>query len=323
MISKPTTLILGAGASVDYDFPLGRDLITAICNGLENSRSDMYKLIVKHKPKSADIHAEIHKFQRHLNNSDLRSIDAFLENRPGFREIGKLAIAAALIPHEKKENLDRSKESLRWYEYLHGILLDGTPRDNFKSNKLSIITFNYDRSFEYSLFLAIRDTYGLTDEECKEYIQAIHIIHVYGHIGEPAWNSKVDGQRGYRSYDPEPTQQAVEDCLTSIRIVHEGMHDSDVQKAQEYNRKAQVVCCLGFGYHPNNIKHLRLQETLPGANKKLYFSIFQLTDRQWEKLELSILPKTRPPGWRARYRVIVGKEDETVLDFLRETAVLE
>ena len=34
MITKPTVLILGAGASVDYDFPPGRKLLLDICRAL-------------------------------------------------------------------------------------------------------------------------------------------------------------------------------------------------------------------------------------------------------------------------------------------------
>ena len=39
MITKPTVLILGAGASVDYGFPTGRGLVSLICSECKSGGS--------------------------------------------------------------------------------------------------------------------------------------------------------------------------------------------------------------------------------------------------------------------------------------------
>jgi len=309
MITEPTALILGAGASVDYGFPLGRGLITAICNTLAKSTSSLYRLLLD----CGCAPEEIGQFRSQLNDSNLPSIDAFLENRKEFEQIGKLAIAGVLIPFENKERLNRSSEPLRWYEYLHGKII-GKKEDYFK-NKLVVVTFNYDRSFEYALFLAIKNSYGLQDEECTAYMQAIPIIHIYGQLGVPFWMSKEG-----RPYKGDLTPQQVITYAKSIRVVHEGDRQSiEFQDAQEAIREACVVCCLGFGYHPENIKRMQLQQTLPGEKKKLYLSAYGFTEKQLAKLKEKILPKKLPLDCTA----VFGQQKQDVLTFLQETAALE
>jgi hypothetical protein len=320
VITERTVLILGAGASVDYGFPLGRDLITTICHDLAwPGHSSLWKLLANCDCKPDDIT----RFQQHLKNSNLPSIDAFLENRKEFERIGKLSIAAVLIPFEKKESFDRSlgplrrgrqlQAPLRWYEYLHGKLIGR--KDDFFSNKLIVVTFNYDRSFEYALFLAIKYAYGLSDQECKRYIKAIPIIHVYGQLGIPYWLSKEG-----RPYKPEVTPQQAIECIRTIKVLHEESPDTpELREAQKAIREAQVVCCLGFGYHPENITRLDLIHTLAGKRKQLYLSAFGLTEMQKEKIRRRILP-TRMPS---RCTVSFGRQNQDVLKFLRATAALE
>ena len=135
MILKRTVLILGAGASVDYGFPLGRTLITQICARLSQKTTTRDLLI---DCKIAETH--IDQFQRQLAASNLPSIDAFLENRPEFEKIGKAAIAAILIPCELEQKLKRKEGQYLWYEHLHSKLIQR--KNEFTRNKLSVVTFN-------------------------------------------------------------------------------------------------------------------------------------------------------------------------------------
>ena len=43
MIKIPTVFIVGAGASKPYGFPIGRELVTLICNNLINDQSRYFK----------------------------------------------------------------------------------------------------------------------------------------------------------------------------------------------------------------------------------------------------------------------------------------
>lgn len=92
-----------------------------------------------------------------LQNSVAPSVDFFLENNEKFEEIGKLAIAFELILHEDYKQLRREQKK-RWYETLFHLMVQG---GRFDQNRLSVITFNYDRSLEAFLFRALGNLYGL------------------------------------------------------------------------------------------------------------------------------------------------------------------
>src|ERR1041384_2040838 len=126
MITEETVLILGAGASADYGYPLGRELMLNICDSLKKGFSPLYKNLVNCSFHSSDIE----RFATDLRECNLQSIDAFLENRSEFEKIGKAAIAGTLIPHEDVLRLSRTG----WYEYLHSLLIGR--KQEFMNNKL-------------------------------------------------------------------------------------------------------------------------------------------------------------------------------------------
>jgi hypothetical protein len=162
VITLPTVLVLGAGASADYGFPSGRSLLLQICKSLDAPND------VGIKETLLDLgfgRNEIGPFAVELRFSMQPSVDAFLENRPEYVAIGKAALAGSLIPCENLRILfDRSK--LAWYEYLFNQM--GTSIDEFKSNQISFVTFNYDRSLEYFLYTALESTYGIGEEKVVE-----------------------------------------------------------------------------------------------------------------------------------------------------------
>lgn len=119
MIEAKTLLIVGAGASVPYGYPTGKELRDELCNPAKlRGLSDHYK-----------IHERgIELFCQHFKASGLTSIDAFLAKRgddeigkqpSGFcntfgtyANCGKLAIANRLIERENKNLFEPEKKSL-------------------------------------------------------------------------------------------------------------------------------------------------------------------------------------------------------------------
>ncbi|MGH7216991.1 MAG: hypothetical protein ACREIG_07135, partial [Nitrospiraceae bacterium] len=59
---------------------------------------------------------------------------------------------------------------------------DGATSTTFHENKLSLITFNYDRSLEFYLHRAIKRLWDLDDNEAAEVLKAVPIIHIHGKI---------------------------------------------------------------------------------------------------------------------------------------------
>lgn len=111
MVRKNIVLILGAGASKDYGFPLGIDLLNRI---KLNTKADLYFSNPNSEDKPNDgfvklcnsgFDSELVKRFHGKLNSPIDSIDLFLELNPKLLELGKCAISQVLIPCELKENL--------------------------------------------------------------------------------------------------------------------------------------------------------------------------------------------------------------------------
>lgn len=54
--------------------------------------------------------------------------------------------------------------------------------DDFcSSNKIKVVTLNYDRSFEYFMFNALKNTYNEDSQKIYDYVDSI-IIHLHGKL---------------------------------------------------------------------------------------------------------------------------------------------
>jgi hypothetical protein len=111
MIEKNVVLILGAGASKPYGFPLGQELIDHI-------------MTIGDKPPLLPFDpTELLRFQRALKLAGKTSIDAFLERQDAeFVLIGKQLIAYLLSRYENEGDLYDTKrqgeDNKRWYQFL-------------------------------------------------------------------------------------------------------------------------------------------------------------------------------------------------------------
>jgi hypothetical protein len=253
MISRPTVLILGAGASADYGFPTGAQLLRQICANTEpgNNLFDfLFSDMLLPEP-------EIRKFSTALNKSQAPSADAFLEYRTEFEKIGKAAIAATLIPYESNDRFV-SSESNRdgWYSYLFKLMIqDG----RFESNTLSVITFNYDRSLEAFFLLALCNLYGINEQEAEVSLSYIPIVHLHGSLGDKLWKSPLESTRAYQ---PDLTPAWVTDAAEHIKIVHEINLGKEFETATRLLYKAEEILFLGFGFLPVNIERLGVKNVV-------------------------------------------------------------
>ena len=257
MLSKRTVLVLGAGASKPYFFPVGRELLRRVVRGLRKPSTILSRQlqVCGHKKNEAE------SFSHALVRAQQPSVDAFLERRPEFLEIGKLAIASELILVEQENYLlptftDFEGHEGRWYDYLFGMM--GASVEEFETNNLSVVTFNYDRSFEHALFLFLKHNNKLDDEAAEQLRSKVPVIHVHGELGGrrykpaiPAAGEPMDGAVVYQS-------------AGSIRVVHESVQDDpEFAEARRLLQQAEVVCILGFAYHRQNVERLRLHQLDP------------------------------------------------------------
>ena len=186
MITKPTVLILGAGASINYGFPSGLQLKALICKAIKE-RADIFNDLVQ----ATDDTDHVVDFYNNFLLSSEFSIDAFLQHNTKYFDVGRRAIANVLLRKEKHEELfdtwidkwlDPENKDKHWYQLLFSKL--NAPFEDFDKNDLTIITFNYDRSLEYFLWESMKAKYSDQDEKSTlEKLHKIPVIHVYGKLG--------------------------------------------------------------------------------------------------------------------------------------------
>ena len=241
-----------------YGFPSGRELRDKIIAGLRKEVSQLFQLLA-----AAGYEAQqISSFRDALLKSGRPSVDVFLEHRPEFKSVGKVAIAASLIPYEDETKLWGGPDN--WYEHLWD-RLGPTLMDDVAQSQLSIITFNYDRSLEHYLFTALRNAYNISADDAARYLrEVIRIVHVHGKLGELPF---VDGvsTRSYQPADPASLKDAAVAAAKTIKIVHEGAHtDPEFVQARQLVAQAEVVCFLGFGYLKANVERLEIAKLPKG-----------------------------------------------------------
>ena len=264
MITVPTTLVLGAGASMPYGFPSGARLREKLC--------DPGSLLSLH---SKFPEADVRIFCNEFLHSGMKSIDAFLSRRgsqslypphsvpsrgePTFGDIGKAAIAAILINCERHESLFQFGHD-HWYEYLWSRISDSL--ETFGENKLGVITFNYDRSLEYYLFIALQKAFGITPSEAAAHLKKIPIIHVYGQLAELTDICDVNTESRHYSND-HGDYAYITAASRGIRVIPESRDDDAVfMTAREMLKKSKRACFLGFGFDPINLARLGIENLM-------------------------------------------------------------
>ncbi len=272
MISIQTALVLGAGTSFPYDYPLGSQLIDDILNLGHEDPTEADKQWLELGIEDKDL---ISEFFASLKFSQRNSIDEFLEYRREFDYIGKIAIALTLIRRENDVQFFNVSPEDHWYRYLFNKM--STSFEGFERNKISFITFNYDRSLEHFLFLSLKSAYGKTDVECAQKLNLFPFVHVYGSLGPLPWQDP----RG-RPYGRGATpQQIISESSNILTFSEEATSHPRFKEAISFLSVAEQIVFLGFGYHDANLARLELHHI---SGKKLG-SGFGLCKAEKEEIE--------------------------------------
>jgi hypothetical protein len=238
MIANPTTLIVGAGASVELDYPTGAEL---------------REWIIERRGQNLDFGEARGHYQKELSwrfgRSLIPSIDAFLAEKENedLRDWGVLCIACALLPVEyKKKNAPPA-----WLRMVFNAVR-GKASDERK-HKLKIVTFNYDLSIEYFLFHAFQAAHSLTPDQARaRFDESIEIIHVYGHLGQI---KELGGEHEYGGGD---LFRSIQRARKDLRIIGRAPDDPRFTTAHDAIESAEFLAVLGFGFDEINIANLRL-----------------------------------------------------------------
>jgi hypothetical protein len=277
MITHPTVLILGAGASIGYGFPSGLQLKAQILQAITRKQGDeIYLDLLKSTSRNGEY---LQDFYDNLLLSSEMSIDAFLEHNQQYSEVGRRAIANILLRKEKHDELfdkwidkwlDPNNKDKHWYQLLFSKL--NAPFKDFEKNQLKIITFNYDRSLEYFLLESMKAKYSEEHKETVlEKLHAIPILHIYGKLGNlPEYDSSGD-QVPYDLFKNGKIMLSeywwgdyVCKASRNIITIHQAKEiNAVIKEACSFLIQAQRIYFLGFGYDKINMERLFVHD---GAN---------------------------------------------------------
>jgi hypothetical protein len=285
-----TVFVIGAGANTEIGMPSGEELKLKISKLLdfywdreEMTKGDRY------------IESAIRQYCRNNNNFDYvklcraagsitkamsltTSIDNFIDSHRGNKLIelcGKLAIVRSILNAEhdcalfevyrKSIPKNRNNEKIvqldkSWYLSFFKLITDGYHINELSArlNDFSFIIFNYDRCFEYFMYNALIIKYGINNEEAKNIVKNMNILHPYGIVGE-LWN-----ERGEITFGETPNQDTFFSLAEKIKTFTENMKNDN-----EYNRNIDYfiklgdrIIFLGFAYHKQNLSLLFNQNSL-------------------------------------------------------------
>jgi hypothetical protein len=237
---------------------------------------------------SADL---IKQFCSELSASNQPSVDAFLEqhkDNTDYENLGKAAIAACLIRFEDTPAIDSRGNEMKLYEYIWH-RATATPA-TYAANALSVLTFNYDRSFDEFLrrsLSASHPEFRTRDKAFEVAVSHLPILHLYGSLG-----SLIESQDSYLKYggaDHPALPPTIKAAATRIKLYHQAkLDDASPALIQERIETAETICFLGFGFYPMSIKILQFCGLGNNKNTKHYASSYGLMPGE-EKAALEAL----------------------------------
>ena len=296
MIDIDTVFILGAGASKPYGYPTGDGLRKYICSNFTNRFSDIFRRTTLSGLK-ATWASKADQLARIFNKSSTPSIDLFLTRNSRFSDVGKLAIILSIFDAERASKFREESKMPNhdWYTYLfHRMsktLIDPESYKKFSNNKVTFITFNYDRSLEQFFYESLVNSFSSArDNEIVEETKKIPIFHVYGKITDLQWESKSDTAIEYLSADEDPYRRFGFDFLqtikSNIRLIHE-RNNNDCSAIHDKLSSAKRIFFLGFGYASENFDALNINSTL-SHEQQIFGTALDYLNKEIEDVKASI-----------------------------------
>jgi hypothetical protein len=324
MFSTKTVFVIGAGCSFEYGLPVGeglKEVLIGYLRGLITRRSrsqysdtltfmgrtdddgqfsDAFDVLTKRKwGEYRPVVSQMIEGIAHASSID-RYLD-FNRNDPRIVEIGKLAIARAILAAEadstlmldQRGNLDignikqragknHPKEfKLHWLGELFSRIMDGgvdrsNPSTAFEN--VEFVCFNYDRCIEHYLFNALRAFGGYDRDEATVALKSLRIVHPYGKVGRLEWQPGDEAPAPFGA--DMPNSNELIELSKGIRIFTEQADGEVVEAAHAMLQGAGQVIFLGFSFLKQNMELLTLETRARTTN--VYGTCFRESDQNVE-----------------------------------------
>lgn len=338
---------MGAGASCPYGYPSGVRLRELICfeggslyGGFRNSYLN-YQNAEKFDQSAKDAKRnEIGQFIKAFKDSNIKSIDLFMANNPKLANIGKYIIAFEIFRAEREscfgEYLKRKKEQLEnvqqditkkkyirgnsgfqgedWYFYLYNRIVEGLIGNDalpdFSDDKISFITFNYDRSLEQFFYESLSYLFSeVPKDRIIQTLKQLKMLHVYGQIASLKWQNAND----YVEYKSQTDESLLQHAVNNVKTIYEEKQNPELIEAQNLIKKSEQMFFLGFGYAPENMEVLGLPSIIP-QTCLVYGTAFGANDKEVKRIHKRIINGDTTDSKAARRKVI---ESTDCLELLR------
>ncbi|WP_457392162.1 hypothetical protein [Roseateles sp. P5_E1] len=292
---KKAVVVIGAGGSFDYGLPTGDALLTEITelceaassNGPSRNNAELFAnlvdLVFQGRVQPAELRRQLGSMAQLIRGQMPPSIDWFLgqefaANYASFRELGMLAIAWCIGGAEQhlsdqNDPVPCSSSGVNtqprphWYRtFWQSLAIRDV--DDFQrlldEDRLRIITFNYERTFEQFLLNRLRALHlarigdAAWQVDVLKQLKQLDVCHVYGSLGDlrqlPLGKIAAEIKHGQLSHNLTSVVQAAARQLQVIAHERTGNEGVNFEKARSWIEQADRLVFLGFGFDETNIK---------------------------------------------------------------------
>lgn len=239
---EKTVLILGAGISFPYQYPSGELLVQNIIARWKHGGNDS---------------PSFQTLASGLSDSGALSIDRFLSDVPAFVDIGLSAIVFELLEAEKK-NL---RNEVPTDEDIFKLFQNQIEEEYFSD--LTVLTFNYDRLFEWKFLKRLTTLSGGNRNMALERFSKLKIEHIHGRLitlYPEETQTQGDNNVPYGSIGSNEDVKifrrvASEDAIKRLKTVFTNT-ESPNSNAVSAIKNAKRIFFLGFSFDDRNMKKL-------------------------------------------------------------------
>jgi hypothetical protein len=276
LFNQKVVFVIGAGASREYNFPLGSQLKDRIAPdvrfrfefGLQmtSGSPELLDHIRRHVKGDNDRSNEYTRAANLLASAipSFVSIDEalhFVSGTPEAVEVGKISIVDHILKAERSSTLALNPQKGRlidlpegWIGEMLSMALAGSRREDLARvfDNVTFINFNYDRAIEQYLYWALQQRASAANDEAQAIVAGLNMIRPYGSIGKFAANFNDQFGFGTTAYFDPFSRLADLGTYTEQKPMH------DVASMHRAVLNAKLIVFLGFGFHPSNVDLIKI-----------------------------------------------------------------
>lgn len=298
-----TTIVLGAGASKQYGYPTGPELL------------DLVRAEIGRDASGPDL-----QIYNGLSHIGIGSLDEYVKHDNNAGPKIKKIIGEIIFGCEDQEKLNQKRG-----ECLYSKLFSSIPPEKYESFR--VVSFNYDRSLEAFFIRGLVARNRCNESRAFEILNALKIVHVHNRLPdlpyENGFSLPISTKRViYGEYQEKRSrlvdqpwhfdewhvplerhaQERFKTCYENTEVCPE---------AAKAIQESQRVVFLGFGYHDTNMKTLGydFNNTNP-SQKRILGTAKNLSGNEWRRIE-------------SKYPEIALAEDCNCVELLEEFVCLE